>query len=353
MLTVRPVEADDAAELAELLNAVIAAGGTTALEVPFTPEGLAETYLTGPNVLCCFVAEDDDGTLLGFQTLGRTPGLPDDVGDIATFAAVGATRRGIGSELLEATGPRAVELGLTAINATIRSDNVGGLAFYAGQGFEDHSVTEGVPLRDGTLVDRVHKRLALASEDTFEGEPEGAFEGESEGTSEGESESPSEGIGKKRLSIRPPAERAAAPALQKKGRGWAITESRLDTLHESAREMRRNPTQAQTVLAEALAAADAGGFKFRRQVVIGSAIVAFACQPLKIAIELDEDADIAPEVARRRDKSLAEVGIKLLRYPALAVLNDVDSVVGKIIDEMKASWAAQRARPRTNYGPRR
>lgn len=333
MLTVRPVDVNDAAELAELLNAVIAAGGTTALEVPFTPERLDETYLTGPNVHCCFVAEDDDGTLLGFQTLGRYPGLPDDVGDIATFARVGATRRGIGSELLEATGARAVELGLKAINATIRSDNVGGLAFYSGQGFEDHGVTEGVPLRDGTPVDRVHKRLALASEGT--------------------SEDTSEGPGKKRLSIRPPAERAAAPALQKKGRGWAITESRLDTLHEAAREMRRNPTQAQTVLAEALAAADAGGFKFRRQVVIGSAIVAFACQPLKIAIELDEETDVAPEVARRRDKSLAEVGIKLLRYPALAVLNDVDSVVAKIIDEMKASWAAQRARPRTNYGPRR
>jgi very-short-patch-repair endonuclease/L-amino acid N-acyltransferase YncA len=333
MLTVRSVEADDAAELADLLNAVIAAGGTTALEVPFTPEALDETYLTGPNVHCCFVAEDDDGTLLGFQTLGRNPSLPDDVGDIGTFARVGATRRGIGSELLEATGPRAVELGLKAINATIRSDNVGGLAFYSGQGFEDHGVTEGIPLRDGTPVDRVHKRLALATE------------GASEGTSEGS--------GKKRLSIRPPAERAAAPALQKKGRGWAITESRLDTLHDAAREMRRNPTQAQTMLTEALAEADAGGFKFRRQVVIGSAIVAFACQPLKIAIEIDEDLDVAPEVAHRRDKSLAEVGIKLLRYPALAVLNDVDSVVVKIIDEMKASWAAQRARPRTNYGPRR
>jgi very-short-patch-repair endonuclease/L-amino acid N-acyltransferase YncA len=325
MLTVRPVTADDAAELAELLNAVIAAGGTTALEEPFTPEALAEMYLTGPNVLCCFVAEDEDGELLGFQTLGRYPGLPDDVGDIGTFARIGGTRRGIGSELLEATGPRAVELGLSAINATIRSDNAGGLAFYTGQGFVDHGVTEAVPLRDGTRVDRVHKRLALAVE----------------------------GAGKKRLSIRPPEERSAAPALQRKGRGWTIAESRLDTLHEAAREMRRNPTQAQTVLAEALAEAEAGGFKFRRQVVIGSAIVAFACQPLKIAVEIDEDLDVAPEVAHRRDKSLAEVGIKLLRYPALAVLNDVDAVVLAIVDEMKASWAAQRARPRTNYGARR
>lgn len=320
-LTVRAVAPGDADGLAELLNAVIAAGGTTALEVPFTPDALDDTYLTGPNVHCCFAAEDEDGTLLGFQTLGRYPGLPDDVGDIATFARVGGTQRGIGSALFTATAKRAAELGLSAINATIRADNSGGLTFYARQGFVDHGVTEGVPLSDGTLVDRVHKRFALTA--------------------------------KKRLSIRPPAERAAAPALQKKGRGWAITESRLDTLHDAAREMRRNPTQAQTVLAEALAEADAGGFKFRRQVVIGSAIVAFACQPLKIAIEIDEHLDVAPEVAHRRDKSLAEVGIKLLRYPALAVLNDVDSVVAKIIDEMKASWAAQRARPRTNYGPRR
>lgn len=334
-LTVRPVADTDAPALADLLNEVIVAGGTTALEEPFTPEWLATSFLNGPDVLGCFVAEDDEGALLGFQTLVRNSGLPEGVADIATFAELGGTRRGIGTALFAATRARAAELGLNAINATIRADNTGGLAFYGKQGFADHGVTEAVPLKDGTPVDRVHKRFALTSQAPVQA---------SENAQASE---------KKRLSIRPPAERAAAPPLQKKGRGWAITESRLDTLHDAAREMRRNPTQAQTVLAEALAAADAGGFKFRRQVVIGSAIVAFACQPLKIAIEIEEDADIAPEVAHRRDKSLAEVGIKLLRYPALAVLNDVDSVVTQIIDEMKASWAAQRARPRTNYGPRR
>ena len=30
-----------------------------------------------------------------------------------------------------------------------------------------------------------------------------------------------------------------APALQKKGRGWKISEKRLDALHERARELRR------------------------------------------------------------------------------------------------------------------
>src|SRR5687768_12482130 len=116
---------------------------------------------------------------------------------------------------------------------------------------------------------------------------------------------------RKTLSVRPPEERTDAPKLQKKGRGWNIAESRLDTLHETAREMRRNPTEAQTALAEALTAANLGKFRLRRQVVIGSAIVDFACQPLKLAVEIDEpDANL--ELDRRRDASLAEVGIKVL-----------------------------------------
>ena len=39
-LQVRPVTSADAPELADLLNAIIARGGTTALEEPFTPERL-------------------------------------------------------------------------------------------------------------------------------------------------------------------------------------------------------------------------------------------------------------------------------------------------------------------------
>ena len=52
-------------------------------------------------------------------------------------------------------------LGLTSINACIRADNVGGLAFYSKQGFQDHSVDKDVPLKDGTRVDRVNKRFSL------------------------------------------------------------------------------------------------------------------------------------------------------------------------------------------------
>lgn len=159
-LHIRPVSRDDAAELADLLNAIIARGGTTALETPFTPDTLDRKYLTGPTVLCCFVAQAD-GQLLGFQTLGRQSFLPPDIGDIGTFTRVGITQRGTGTALFAATCARARQLGLIGINATIRSDNAGGLAFYSRIGFIDHEVVPAVPLKDGTPVDRIRKRYTL------------------------------------------------------------------------------------------------------------------------------------------------------------------------------------------------
>ena len=164
--TVRPVTSADAGALADLINPVIRAGGTTALEAEFTPEALDAAYLTGPMVLCCHIALNQSGEVAAFQTLGRYPGLPDDIGDIATFAAPHRKQSGAGSALFTATKTRARELGQRAINATIRADNVGGLAFYGKLGFADHGVTKDVPLADGTLTDRVHKRFSLISQDT-------------------------------------------------------------------------------------------------------------------------------------------------------------------------------------------
>ena len=68
---------------------------------------------------------------------------------------------GVGSALLDATTARAREIGLTAINATIRGDNTGGLTFYSRMGFIDHEIVPAVPLKDGTPVDRIRKRFAL------------------------------------------------------------------------------------------------------------------------------------------------------------------------------------------------
>jgi len=159
--TVRPTVRADAAALADLLNEIIAAGGTTAYQIPFTPEGFAQAHIDGPAVLTSVVAQGEDGVPMGFQILLRDERLPEGWGDIGTFARRGMTSRGIGSALFAATRDAARDLGLVGINATIRADNSGGLTFYGKQGFVDHSVAAAVPLNDGTPVDRISKRYSL------------------------------------------------------------------------------------------------------------------------------------------------------------------------------------------------
>ena len=154
---------------------------------------------------------------------------------------------------------------------------------------------------------------------------------------------------KKTLTVRPLDQRDEPPPLQKRGRGWAISDKRLDAIHERARRNRMEPTEAQKALAAKLAEQELGKFKLTRQQVIGSAIVDFACQPLKVAVSIDEGGD--PAITARRDKSLEAVGIQLLRFPAAEVLADPDAVVTTVIAAMKARWEERRARGRARPAP--
>lgn len=164
-------------------------------------------------------------------------------------------------------------------------------------------------------------------------------------------------IARKTLQLRNPSETAdAAPALKKKGRGWEISESRLDALHERAREMRRHSSDAHKALAERFAKADLGRYKFTRHAVVGSAIVDFNCHLLGMAIAIDEEGQ-DDALAKRRDKSLEAVGIRVMRIAAADVLGDIDAVLARITAGMKlriadkrdAARAHKAANPRQDY----
>ncbi|MEO0913232.1 MAG: GNAT family N-acetyltransferase [Pseudomonadota bacterium] len=157
----RPARVEDAPEMAALLNEIIAIGGTTAFEDPVTPENMRDWYVEGPKLYCCHVAVDDAGAVAGFQMINRNPKLPEGIADIATFARQSPLVRGIGTALFAETTAFARAAGCDAINATIRADNVPGLAYYSKMGFLDHDVDVGVPLKDGTPVDRISKRYQL------------------------------------------------------------------------------------------------------------------------------------------------------------------------------------------------
>lgn len=160
-LRIRPTVRADAPVLADLLNEIIAAGGTTAYETPFTPDAFADAHIDGPGVITSVLAEDVDGRAMGFQILLASDRLGPGWGDIGTFARRGSTTRGIGSALFAATRRAALDAGLTTINATIRADNAGGLRFYSKMGFVDYAVARGVPLADGAPVDRISRRFDL------------------------------------------------------------------------------------------------------------------------------------------------------------------------------------------------
>jgi very-short-patch-repair endonuclease len=153
---------------------------------------------------------------------------------------------------------------------------------------------------------------------------------------------------RKTLQLRSPEETAdAAPAIKKKGRGWEISDKRLDALHDMAREKRRHSTPAHKALAERFAKADLGRYKFTRHAVIGSAIVDFGCANLGMAIMLDEEGD-DPVLARRRDKSLEAVGIRVMRIRAADVLADMDAVLARITAGMRIRIADKKAAARAH-----
>ncbi|WP_456388519.1 N-acetyltransferase family protein [Profundibacter sp.] len=161
-MIIRTATTSDASDMTALLNEIIRIGGTTAFQKEWTA-GTSKAFIKKLQTTgCIHLARDKKtGALLGYQSLEAYPDLPKTLGIIATFSKVGGTKRGIGTALFAVTSKAAPTLGFTEIDATIRADNAGGLAYYSKMGFADHSVTKAVPLDDGTLVDRISKRLVL------------------------------------------------------------------------------------------------------------------------------------------------------------------------------------------------
>ncbi len=139
---------------------------------------------------------------------------------------------------------------------------------------------------------------------------------------------------RKTLNLRPSSDDATPPGLKKKGRGWEISEKRLDNLHNQARKMRRHSSDAHKALASRFAKADLGRYKFTRHAVVGSAIVDFNCHNLGMCIVIDE-GDEPEAIMRRSDRALESVGIRVMRIKAADVLEDMDETLARITAGMR------------------
>ncbi len=160
-LSIVPAQIGHSEVLCRVLNEIVEIGGTTAIEELLVPTQFSEWFITGSSVVSCAVATLATGEPVAFQSLSTHFVTEPEWVDIGTFAKPGLQTRGAGRLMFDYSRALARSRGFKFINAQIRADNLGGLAFYTKLGFVDYDVKRGVPLKDGTPMDRICKRYDL------------------------------------------------------------------------------------------------------------------------------------------------------------------------------------------------
>ena len=108
-------------------------------------------------------------------------------------------------------------------------------------------------------------------------------------------------------------------------------------LLEKARQMRKNPTEAESVLWNYLAG-NRMGDHFRRQHPVLGYIPDFICINKKLIIEVDGGYHFEgeqPEMDAERTRYLNEIGYTVLRFTNEEVLHDIDNVLEEITDALE------------------
>jgi very-short-patch-repair endonuclease len=107
----------------------------------------------------------------------------------------------------------------------------------------------------------------------------------------------------------------------------------MNGLTKRARSLRGNATEAERRLWSGLRRKSVEGFRFRRQVPLGSFIADFACFEAKLIVEVDgatHGADTEITRDRNREKILQDGGFAVLRVNNDDVFNNLDGVLETI-----------------------
>jgi very-short-patch-repair endonuclease len=109
-------------------------------------------------------------------------------------------------------------------------------------------------------------------------------------------------------------------------------------LPEDVRRLRREQTEAESLLWQNLRAKRLNGAKFRRQHPIGDHIVDFCCLRHQLVIEIDggQHAEEAEKDAARTARLEAR-GFKVIRFWNDDVLRNLEGVLTSIADALRAS----------------
>jgi len=111
-----------------------------------------------------------------------------------------------------------------------------------------------------------------------------------------------------------------------------VSPAHAQLLEAHARRMRFAPTRAEEWLWRRLAGSRTG-FPFRRQLVIANFIVDFASTKVRLVVELDgEYHQRRGRQDAARDRALAELGWRVLRFRDDEVFAELDAVVVRITE---------------------
>ena len=139
---------------------------------------------------------------------------------------------------------------------------------------------------------------------------------------------------RRKLSLGQVGERAEGRDSADAARAWNVSAKRAEQLKLQARDMRRNPTPAQVALWKRLRDKQCG-FTFNREVVMGSAIVDFACKTRWLVVETGGEGKAGATLAALSDRKLTDVGVRVMRFSDSQVLEDTDAVVAQIKAELQ------------------
>ena len=125
--------------------------------------------------------------------------------------------------------------------------------------------------------------------------------------------------------------------MKKNNRFETTDASTYQLLLDKAREMRKNPTEAESLLWHYLSD-NKLGVHFRRQHPVYGYIPDFVSLKNQIIIEIDGGYHFEgeqPEKDAERNEYLQEAGFTVLRFTNEEVLCDIDTVIEKITDELE------------------
>jgi very-short-patch-repair endonuclease len=98
-----------------------------------------------------------------------------------------------------------------------------------------------------------------------------------------------------------------------------------------ARVLRHGDNQAEATLWSELKAKRLGGYKFVRQMPVGSYFADFACRGEKLVVELDGSQHAESSYDRRRDEFMRGEGFSVLRFWSVDILKSPRSVCETIL----------------------